>query len=158
MTWDFLLFLLCFFLQAGLLGLVMYGLICISDLENDFINPHDASDTLNKWALPEYVVQSVMTGLLLAFGKWATGGVHLCMAIYNWREYLRGDHRVDATDVFQKVGYQKKLRLGKLVFYLVSFVLLIYKLVAAAVHHLVSHGDRQAAHKIIQDAAASFRL
>jgi len=156
MTWDFLLYLLCFFLQAALLGVVMYGLICISDLENDFTNPHDASDTLNKWALPEFVVQSAMVGLLLVSGKWVTGGIHLCMSIFNWREFLRGDHRIDATDAFQKVPYQKKLRLGKLVFYLVSFVLLIYKLVETAVLHLISHHDRQAAHKIVQEAAASF--
>jgi hypothetical protein len=63
----------------------------------------------------------------IATGLCCAGGIQLCMAIYHWREYLRGDHRVDATDVFQKVGYQKKLRLGKLVFYLVFFILMIYK-------------------------------
>lgn len=49
------------------------------------------------------------------------------MTIYNWREYIRRDHRVDATDVFQKIKFQKHIRMGKLIFYLLSFVLLIYK-------------------------------
>ena len=49
------------------------------------------------------------------------------MTIYHWREYLRGDHRVDPTDVFQKADFQKKIFIGKLVFYLISFIILIYK-------------------------------
>lgn len=72
-------------------------------------------------------MQGIMAGLLLLCGKWFSGGLHLLVTIYNGRTYLRADHRVDATDVFQKVGFQKKLRTGKLVFYLLSFVLIIYR-------------------------------
>lgn len=133
MSWDFLLYVFCFFLQAGLLGLVMHGLIVLSDLENDFTNPHDASDSLNGWAVPEFVIQSTMMGLLMICGKWLTGSYHLLMTIYNWREYIRRDHRVDATDVFQKIKFQKHIRMGKLIFYLLSFVLLIYKVVDSAI-------------------------
>ena len=71
-----------------------------------------------------------MTALLIVCGKWVTGGIQVVMAIYNCRTYLRGDHQVDATDVFQKLGFQKKLRIGKLVFYLATFVLIIYKYAA----------------------------
>lgn len=249
---------------------MLLQLIVLSDLENDFTNPHDASASLNKWAVsswqpphpwyfkmapiallqypfewhifptclknilvccfmplswkstykalwhcwhvrtiaesktsllaqvPEFVIQTAMMSFLLLCGKWVTGmnfpsmellhplctaclcwcclifkylappaiystelmkhiriqtsrwnkdlpvwnakaaqqvlqfyciegGIHVAMTIYNWREYLRGDHRVDATDVFQKVNFQKHVRIGKLIFYLISFVILIYK-------------------------------
>ena len=79
-----------------------------------------------------------MTALLILCGKWVTGGIQVVMAIYNCRTYLRGDHRVDATDVFQKLGFQKKLRIGKLVFYLATFVLIIYKYAARPTVKLAS--------------------
>ena len=74
---NVLVWLLAFLMQAGLLGIVMYSvgirhaldhmlipertactsplslsqLISLSDLENDFVNPHDASAALNKWVV-----------------------------------------------------------------------------------------------------------
>lgn len=71
-----------------------------------------------------------MTLALLLSGKWLAGVLHAGMAAYNGRTFLRKEHRVDATDVFQKVSFQKKLRIGKLVFYLLSFILIIYRQVS----------------------------
>mmetsp|Transcript_23033 Transcript_23033/g.78468 ORF Transcript_23033/g.78468 Transcript_23033/m.78468 type:complete len:108 (+) Transcript_23033:243-566(+) len=73
MTWDFCLWAICFFLEGALLGVLMYTvriatyfsfhknsccsltlvtactqLICLSDLEKDFVNPHDSSARINK--------------------------------------------------------------------------------------------------------------
>lgn len=71
---NVLVWLVAFLMQAGLLGTTMYGvgsiygyiclaicaltyltsglqLISLSDLENDFVNPHDASAAINKWVV-----------------------------------------------------------------------------------------------------------
>ncbi len=48
MPWQLLVWLVAFVLQSGLLGTCMYKLIQLSDLENDFINPHDAARNFNK--------------------------------------------------------------------------------------------------------------
>ena len=74
---NLLVWLVAFLMQAGLLGTVMYGvseqtllysksifvlswlnalhlqLISLSDLENDFVNPHDASAAINYWVVRE---------------------------------------------------------------------------------------------------------
>ncbi|KAL0042716.1 hypothetical protein WJX79_008546 [Trebouxia sp. C0005] len=47
-------------MQAGLLGIVMYSLISLSDLENDFVNPHDSSAALNKWVLVIFLFSFVL--------------------------------------------------------------------------------------------------
>lgn len=61
---------LSFLLVAVLLGITMYGLICLSDLEHDFINPHDASTRMNQFALPELGIQAALTVLYLVTWKW----------------------------------------------------------------------------------------
>lgn len=71
---NLLVWLVAFLMQAGLLGTTMYGvgphtrrlciktynilttfvslqLISLSDLENDFVNPHDASAAINYWVV-----------------------------------------------------------------------------------------------------------
>jgi hypothetical protein len=44
----FLIWLLAFLLQSGLLGSIMYTVIQLTDLENDYINPHDAATNINR--------------------------------------------------------------------------------------------------------------
>lgn len=101
--------------------------ICKKDfLKNNFNSAsirHHEKDLLSN--------SSTACGLISWRSVHAEGGIHIFMTIYNWREYIRGDHRVDATDIFQKAKFQKNLRMGKLIFYLLSFVLLIYKWVPA---------------------------
>ncbi|KAL0049820.1 hypothetical protein WJX82_010520 [Trebouxia sp. C0006] len=76
---NLLVWLLAFLMQAGLLGIVMYSLISLSDLENDFVNPHDSSAALNKWVLVIFLfsfvliiyrlVESAVTRLLTDEGR-----------------------------------------------------------------------------------------
>ena len=76
---NILVWLLAFLMQAGLLGITMYSvcefdfvpmssilffnktiyvqLISLSDLENDFVNPHDASAALNKWTVSSLICE-----------------------------------------------------------------------------------------------------
>jgi len=51
MSFTFLVWLLALLLCAALLGITMYSLISLSDLENDFVNPHDSSVSINRWVV-----------------------------------------------------------------------------------------------------------
>ena len=44
---QLLLWLLAFIVQSGLLGVAMYQLVQLTDLEADYVNPHDASKNYN---------------------------------------------------------------------------------------------------------------
>jgi hypothetical protein len=38
-------------LQSTLLGRNMYAIVCLTDLENDFINPFDLSSKMNRFVV-----------------------------------------------------------------------------------------------------------
>jgi hypothetical protein len=38
-------------LQSALLGRNMYAIVCLTDLENDFINPFDLSSKMNRFVV-----------------------------------------------------------------------------------------------------------
>ncbi|KAK9916157.1 hypothetical protein WJX75_009511 [Coccomyxa subellipsoidea] len=155
MNFTFLVWLVAFFIQLALLGMSMYGLIILSDLENDFINPHDSSASLNTWVMPEYIAQGVLTAMLLLTGKWVSGLVMLTLLAWNVRTYLRDEHKVDVTEVFRQIPREKNIRIVKLVFYLLGFVYFIYRIVHTAVNTFLTPESREAAHKLFQDAAAT---
>lgn len=47
MPWQLLVWLLAFILQSGALGTCIYQLVQLTDLEADFINPHEATKNYN---------------------------------------------------------------------------------------------------------------
>lgn len=77
--------------------------------------------------LRETGAQAFLAVLLLLSGKWFAGGLHAAVAVYNVRRYLRGDATLDVTEIFNQVGREKTVRMVKLIFYLLSFVLIIYR-------------------------------
>ena len=48
MPWQALIWLFAFILQSAILGVSMYQLVQLVDLEADFLNPHEASLNYNK--------------------------------------------------------------------------------------------------------------
>jgi len=48
MPLQLLIWLLAFIIQAGLLGVSMFQLVQLTDLEADYVNPHDASASYNR--------------------------------------------------------------------------------------------------------------
>jgi len=133
----------------------MYTLICLSDLENDFINPHDSCKRVNRWVIPELVAQATLTGLLMLSGKWFVGIFQLAVLAFHVRCYIRKEQFADVTEIFKELPEHKKRRIIKLVLYLISFVIIIYRLVETAVTALLTPAGRKVAKKIINDAAAS---
>ena len=51
MSWDFLLWIFAFILQAALLGKGMFTLITLADLESDHTNPFDCSVAVNRFVV-----------------------------------------------------------------------------------------------------------
>ncbi|KAL3144333.1 hypothetical protein ABBQ32_004093 [Trebouxia sp. C0010 RCD-2024] len=153
---NVLVWLLAFLAQAGLLGIVMYSLISLSDLENDFVNPHDASAALNKWVPVEYILNAALAAFLLVCGKWIAAAIHTCVSLWNLRTYLQRDHAVDVTEIFRQLPKQKMMRMIKLVIFLFAFVLIIYRLVESAVTRLLTEEGRDTAKQLLKDAAVTF--
>lgn len=45
-------------------------LMCLADLEFDYINPYDSASRINYVVLPEFVLQGVLSLLFLLSGHW----------------------------------------------------------------------------------------
>ncbi|KAI5057150.1 hypothetical protein GOP47_0027165 [Adiantum capillus-veneris] len=102
-------------------------LMCLSDLELDYINPFDSASSINKFVLPEFIVQASLCGLYLLTGHWLMVLINAPMAYYNVNLFLKRQHLVDVTEIFNVLGKEKKYRLIKLGFYVLMFFIVIYR-------------------------------
>ncbi|KAG2496227.1 hypothetical protein HYH03_005825 [Edaphochlamys debaryana] len=155
MSLDFLVWLFVFLLQAGMLGRTMYALISLSDLENDFINPYDLTQRLNRFVAFEYGGQVLITAALLLTGKWFLGLLQAAMLAFLLHSWHTRQHVVDATDVFRQLPMQKKRRLIMFGSFLGYFVIITYRLIESIIHGLLTDEGRANAKKLFQDAAAT---
>lgn len=112
-----------FFLLIALLILVIYQLMCLADLEFDYINPYDSSSRINAVILPEFVLQGILCLLFLVSGHWMMFIFAAPMLYYNVRLYQRRKHLLDVTEIFSQLNDEKKRRLIKLI-YLVTLLFL----------------------------------
>lgn len=142
-------------LQSSLLGIAFYTLICLSDLENDFINPYDLCTKLNRWVVPEYALQTAITCLVCLSLKYFIGSAELAMLVYLLKFWFSKQQYIDATDAFKQLPAQKRKRTIILVFHLACFVFITYRVIECALHSLLTPEGRVTAKKIFQEAAAS---
>ncbi|KAF5954422.1 hypothetical protein HYC85_007278 [Camellia sinensis] len=83
--------LLFFFILIALLAIVVYQLrvfvqlMCLADLEFDYINPYDSASRINKMVLPEYFTQGVLCLLYLITGHWFMSLLSAPYLYYNVR-------------------------------------------------------------------------
>ena len=64
--------------------LVPLQLMCLADLEFDYINPFDSSSRINKVVMPEFVLQALLSVLFLLSGHWAMFLLSVPMVYYNY--------------------------------------------------------------------------
>jgi len=64
--------------------LVSLQLMCLADLEFDYINPFDSSSRINKVVMPEFVLQVLLSVLFLISGHWAMFLISAPMVYYNY--------------------------------------------------------------------------
>ncbi|TVU12762.1 hypothetical protein EJB05_46419 [Eragrostis curvula] len=115
-----------FFLVVALIVLVIYQLMCLADLEFDYINPFDSSSRINKVVIPEFVLQALLSVLFLVSGHWAMFLLSIPMVYYNYTLYQRRQHLVDVTEIFNQLGREKKRRLFKIVSLIVLLFLSLF--------------------------------
>ncbi|CAL5340193.1 unnamed protein product [Camellia sinensis] len=127
---DIFAWLLSFFLLIAVLGILLYQLMCLADLEFDYINPYDSASRINKAVWPEFITQGSLCFLHLITGHWFMFLVCLPYSYYNFRlysitvmvmrnRYTKKQHLVDVTEIFNQLPWEKKLRIYKLVYLVV---------------------------------------
>ncbi|XP_065027469.1 protein cornichon homolog 1-like [Musa acuminata AAA Group] len=104
-----------FFLVVILIALVIHQLMCLADLEFDYINPYDLASRINKVIYPEFALQGVLGLLFLLSGNWLMFTFCVPIIFYNVRLYQRQQHLVDVTEIFNHLNREKKRRLFKLI-------------------------------------------
>ncbi|CAJ1928262.1 unnamed protein product [Sphenostylis stenocarpa] len=123
---DLLAWLVSFFLLIALLVLVTYQLMCLADLEFDYINPYDSSTRINIVVFPEFATQAVLCFFYLVTRHWIMALFCVPYTFYNIRLYRQRRHLVDITEIFNMLPWEKKQRLVKLFYLLFTLFLSVF--------------------------------
>ncbi|XP_010263191.1 PREDICTED: protein cornichon homolog 4-like [Nelumbo nucifera] len=126
MDWSILSWLLSFFILIALIGIIIFQLMCLADLEFDYINPYDSARRINSVVLPEFGTLGALCFLFLISGHWFMFILCLPYLYYNARMYMRRQHLVDVTEIFNMLNWEKKQRLVKLVYLIVLVFFTIF--------------------------------
>ncbi|KAJ4727114.1 Cornichon family protein [Melia azedarach] len=112
-------------------------LMCLTDLEVDYINPYDSAARINMLVLPEFVTQGILCTIFLITGHWFLFLLCLPYLYYNVRLYRRRQHLVDVTEIYSQLSWEKKQRFYKLAYLIILLVLCIFWLLwtAGKNHH-----------------------
>ncbi|GER30535.1 cornichon family protein [Striga asiatica] len=121
-----LVWLLFFFVAIALLVMVIFQLMCLADLEFDYINPYDSASRINKVVLPEFITQGVLCFLFLITGHWVMSLLCVPYLYYNVRLYLRRQHLVDVTEIFNQLTWEKNQRFYKLGYIVLLIVMCLF--------------------------------
>ncbi|XP_057981593.1 protein cornichon homolog 4-like [Malania oleifera] len=113
-----------FFSLMLVIGILAYQLMCLVDLEFDYMNPYDSASRVNKVALFEIAPQGILCLFYLATRHWSMLLMSLPYLYYNVRLYMSKKHLVDVTEIFNQLPWEKKQRLYKLGYCI--FLLFLY--------------------------------
>ncbi|KAL4621662.1 protein cornichon homolog 4-like isoform X2 [Castanea sativa] len=123
------LWLFSFFFILGLLCTIGFQLICLVDLESDYINPYDSASRINSSVLPEFIAQGLLCLFFLLTGNWVMFLSSLPYLCYNVRLYVKQQHLVDVTEIYNQLRWEKKLRFLKLAYLLFLFFISLFWLI-----------------------------
>ncbi|GER44179.1 cornichon family protein [Striga asiatica] len=129
---DVLAWLLFFFILVALAVMIIFQFMCLADLECDYINPYDSASGINKAVLPEFITQGVLCFLFLVTGHWFMSLLCVPYLYYNIRLYLRRQHLVDVTEIFNQLNWEKRLRLVKLGYIAILLVMSLFWMIYSA--------------------------
>ncbi|KAJ4706473.1 Cornichon family protein [Melia azedarach] len=128
MAWICLFWFLMFAMNLALIVSSFYQLLCLVDLESDDLNPFEASYRINFWVVPEFLLQGLFCILLLVTGHWIIFLLAAPLACYHVNLYMKQQHLIDVTEVFRNLKVEKKFRIIKLGFYVIFFILVVFRL------------------------------
>uniref|UniRef100_A0A7N0SYY1 Cornichon family protein n=2 Tax=Kalanchoe fedtschenkoi TaxID=63787 RepID=A0A7N0SYY1_KALFE len=129
---DIFIWLISFFVFIALIVLIVYQLMCLADLEFDYINPYDTASRVNKVVLPEFITQGLSCIFLLLTGHWFMSLLGIPYLLYNARLYSRREHLLDVTEIFNTLNLEKKKRLFKLGYVIMLLCLSLFWLLLSA--------------------------
>ncbi|CAH9111949.1 unnamed protein product, partial [Cuscuta epithymum] len=112
-----------FFLLLAIIVLVVFQLMCLADLEFDYINPYDSASRINQAVLPEFIVQGVLCLLYLGTGHWIMSLLCCPYLYYDVHLYLQKQHFMDVTEIFNQLNWEKRQRLWKLGYLVILFII-----------------------------------
>ncbi|GMN43068.1 hypothetical protein TIFTF001_012282 [Ficus carica] len=101
-------------------------LVCLVDLEYDYINPYDSASRINRAVLPEFITQGVLCFFLLITGHWAVLLLSLPYLYYNVTQYMQGKHLVDVTEIYRQLNPEKKKRFFKMAYLVILFIFSLF--------------------------------
>lgn len=127
MVWLF-----AFFIIIAVLAMVIYQVMCLADLEYDYINPYESASRINRVILPEFVTQGALCLFYLVTGHWFMFLLCLPYLYYDVRMYMDKHHLVDVTEIFNMLNHEKKKRIVKLVYLIVTLFLSLFWLLYSA--------------------------
>jgi hypothetical protein len=141
MAWDPIFWVIFFIINVLLIASNLYQIVCLSDLEADYLNPYESSARINQVIVPEMALNAVFCALFLLTGHWFMFLITLPITCYSFILFMKRQHLIDVTEVFRFLNPEKKYRIIKLGFYLLLFVIVIIRLVLAVVNSLVDDDD-----------------
>ncbi|GMH28892.1 hypothetical protein Nepgr_030735 [Nepenthes gracilis] len=118
-----------FFILMALLVIVVYQLMCLADLEFDYINPYDSASQINRVIMPEFITQAVLCCFFLVTRHWFMSLLCAPYLYYNVKMYMDNQHLIDVTEIFNLLSWEKKKRLLKLAYLIIILFLSLFWLI-----------------------------
>ena len=134
LTFESILWIVCFIAATGLMFMMVWRLVCFQDLEEDHLNPIDLCRKLNQLVVPEYAVQGALCLLFAVQGEWLALAWNLPIVLLHGYQVANGQHLLDSTSIFNNIRAQKNQSLGKLAWYVIAFFYFLYRMIHALVH------------------------
>ncbi|KAG6595652.1 Protein cornichon-like 1, partial [Cucurbita argyrosperma subsp. sororia] len=130
-------------LSSGISELTLRG--CRNGVESDllvrlFLYQHRTSRPQLLPAL-EFLVQGLFCSLFLFTGHWFMFLITVPVSCYHINLFLKREHLIDVTEVFKTLKREKYFRFAKLIFYLLLFLVVIFRLTLSAFNALSDEGD-----------------
>ncbi|CAL1356927.1 unnamed protein product [Linum trigynum] len=124
--WSLYGWLFNFIFLIAVISIIGYELMCLTDLEFDYINPYDSARRINMVVLPEYITQAVLCLSFLLTGHWVLCLISVPYLYFNLTLYLQRKHLVDVTEIYNQLSREKSQRLFKLGYLVILLVLSLF--------------------------------
>ncbi|CAI0385513.1 unnamed protein product [Linum tenue] len=124
--WSLYGWLFNFIFLIAVISIIGYELMCLTDLEFDYINPYDSARRINMVVLPEYITQAVLCLSFLLTGHWVLCLISVPYLYFNLTLYLQRKHLVDVTEIYNQLSKEKSQRLFKLGYLVILLVLSLF--------------------------------
>eukprot|EP00835_Amoeboradix_gromovi_P005824 NODE_592_length_6322_cov_0.357063.p4 type:complete len:131 gc:universal NODE_592_length_6322_cov_0.357063:4050-3658(-) len=116
-------------LSALLLFCMVFYIILFSDLECDYINPIDLCNKLNQFVYPHLGLHIFLTLIATLLSGWLMLW-NIPVLLFLGDKYRKHELLFDATEIFRGLPIHKKQAFVFLGFYLLSFFVYLYGMIA----------------------------